>query len=44
MNIENTVYTFVDVNCRLKVMNRKNGEEAFLDNLEEVDLFLSQTQ
>ena len=43
MKIEYTVYTFADVNCRLKFMNKKNGEEAFFDNLEEVDLFLSQT-
>ena len=34
MKIENTVYTFAHVNCRLKVMNKKNGEEAFFDNLE----------
>ena len=43
MKMENTVYTFADVNCRLKVVNKENGEEAFFDNLEEVDLFLSQT-
>ena len=43
MKMENTVYTFADVNCRLKVVNKKNGEEAFFDKLEEVDLFLSQT-
>ena len=42
MKMENTVYTFADVNCRLKVVNKKNGEEVFF-NLEEVDLFLSQT-
>ena len=41
--MEDTVYTFVDVNCRLKVVNNENGEEPFFDNLEEVDLFLSQT-
>ena len=41
--MENTVYTFADINCRLKVVNKENGEEAFFDNLEEVDLFLSQT-
>ena len=42
MKMENTVYTFADVNCRLKVVNKENGEEAFFDNLEEVDLFLCQ--
>ena len=41
--MENTVYTFAGVNCRLKVMNKENEEEAFFDNLEEVYLFLSQT-
>ena len=41
--MESTVYTFADVNCRLKVVNKENWEEAFFDNLEEVDLFLSQT-
>ena len=40
--MENTAYTFSDVNCRLKVVNKENGEDAFFDNLE-VDLFLSQT-
>ena len=43
IKMEHTVYTFVDVNCRLTVVNKENGEEAFFDNLEEVDLFLSQT-
>ena len=43
MKMENTVYTFADINCRLKVGNKENGEEAFFDNLEEVDLFVSQT-
>ena len=43
MKIENTVYTFADINCRLKVVNKENAEETFFDNLEEVDLFLSQT-
>ena len=42
MKMENTVYTFADINCRLKVVNKENGEETFSDNLEEVDLFLSQ--
>ena len=42
MKMENTVYTFADVNCRLKVVNKKNGEQAFFDNLEEVDFFLNQ--
>ena len=37
------IYTFADVNCRLKVVNKENEEEAFFDNLEEVDLFFSQT-
>ena len=41
--MENTVYTFAVVNCRLKVVSKENGEETFFDNLEEVDLFLSQT-
>ena len=43
MKMENTVYTFADVNCRLKVVNKENREETFFDNLEEVDLFFSQT-
>ena len=43
MKMENTVYTFADVNCRLKVVNKENGEQAFFDNLEEVDFFLNQT-
>ena len=43
MKMENTVCTFADVNCRLKVVNKENREETFFDNLEEVDLFLSQT-
>ena len=43
MNGHLYIYTFADVNCRLKVVNMENGEEAFFDNLEEVDLFLSQT-
>ena len=43
MEMENTVYTFAGVNCRLKVMNKENGEEIFFDNLGEVNLFLSQT-
>ena len=41
--MENAVYTFADVNCRLKAEKKENGEEAFFDNLEEVDLSLSQT-
>ena len=40
--MDNTVYTFADVNCRLKAVNKENEEETFLDNLEEVDLFFSQ--
>ena len=43
MEMENTVYTFAGVNCRLKVVNKENGEEIFFDNLGEVNLFLSQT-
>ena len=43
MNGHLYIYTFADVNCRLKVVNTENGEEAFFDNLVEVDLFLSQT-
>ena len=43
MNMENTVYIFADANSRLKVVNKENGEETFFNNLEEVDLFLSQT-
>ena len=39
----NTVCRFADVNCILKVVTKENGEETFFDNLEEVDLFLSQT-
>ena len=42
--MENTLYTFAEVNCTLKVVSKENEEEAFFDNLEEVDLFLSQTQ
>ena len=42
--MENTVHTFADVNCRVKVVNKGNGEESFFDTLEEVDLFLSQTK
>ena len=41
--MENIAHIFADVNCRLKVVSKENGEEAFFDNLEEVDLFLSQT-
>ena len=43
MKMENTVCTFSDINCRLKVVNKEHGEEIFFDNLEEVDSFLSQT-
>ena len=43
MKMENTFYAFADVNCRLKVVNKEKGEETFFNNLEEVDLFLSQT-
>ena len=42
MKMENTVYTLADVNFRLKIVNKKNGEETFFCNLEGVDLFLSQ--
>ena len=42
VEMENTVYTFAGVNCRLKVVNKENGEEIFFDNLGEVNLFLSQ--
>ena len=41
--MESTVYTFPDVNYKLKVVNKENGEETFFDKLEEVDLFHSQT-
>ena len=41
--IENTVYTSEEVNCRLKFMNNENMGEASFDNLEDVDLFLTQT-
>ena len=43
MKMEITVYTYADVNCRRKVVNKENGEETFFNNLEEVDLFPSQT-
>ena len=43
MNMEMAVYAFADISCRLKVLNKENGEEPFFDNLEEADLFLSQT-
>ena len=43
MKIENTVYTSEEVNCRLKFMNNENMGEASFDNLEDVDLFLTQT-
>ena len=42
MKMENTVYTFADVKCRLEVVNKENGDGTF-DNLEEVNFFLSQT-
>ena len=29
MKMENTVYTFADINCRLKVVNKKNWEDLF---------------
>ena len=40
--MDNTFYTFADVNCRLKVVNKENKEETYFDNLEEVDLFFSE--
>ena len=43
MKIETTVYTSEEVNCRLKFMNNENMGEASFDNLEDVDLFLTQT-
>ena len=43
MKIENTDYTSEEVNCRLKFMNNENMGEASFDNLEDVDLFLTQT-
>ena len=43
MKIENTVYTSEEVNCRLKFMYNENMGEASFDNLEDVDLFLTQT-
>ena len=43
IKMENTVYSFADVNCRLQVVGMENGEGTFFDDLEEVDLFLSQT-
>ena len=39
--MENTVSTFADVNCWIRAISKENGEEAFFDNLEEVDSFLS---
>ena len=36
--MKKTVYTFVDINSRLKLGDKKNGEETIFDNLEEVDL------
>ena len=41
MKMENRFYTFADVNCRLKVVNKENEDETFLENLKEVDLFLN---
>ena len=41
--MENTVYIFSNVNCKLKLVNKENGEETFFNILEELDLFLSQT-
>ena len=41
--MENSVYPIVDVNCRLEVVNKENGEEAFFNNLDKVDLFVSQS-
>ena len=43
MKMKKTVYKFADINCGLKLVNKENREETFFDNLEEVDLFLSQT-
>ena len=31
--MENSVYPIADVNCRLKVVNKENGEETFFNNL-----------
>ena len=41
--MQNTVYAIADIDCRLSVVNKENGEDTFFDNLEEVDLFLTQT-
>ena len=41
--MENSDYPFADVNCRLEVVNKENGEEAFFNNLDKVDLFVSQS-
>ena len=43
MKIENTVYTSAEVNCWLKFMNNENMGEVSFDNLEDVNLFLTQT-
>ena len=44
MKIENTVYTFADINCRLKVVNKENGGEAFFNNLEGRLIFQSNSK
>ena len=41
--MENSVYPIADVNCRLKVVNKENGGETFFNNLDKVDLFVSQS-
>ena len=38
MKMENTIYTFADVNYKLKVVNEKNGKERLFDDLEKGDL------
>lgn len=41
--MEITVCAFADINCKLKVVNKENGEEPLFDNLEGIDFFLIQT-
>ena len=40
--MDNVVYVFADLNCRLKLVNKEQEEELFFNNLEEVELSLSQ--
>ena len=43
MQLDIAVCAFADINCKLKVVNKENGEEPLFNNLEEKNLFLSRT-